>query len=100
MIHDMRSDLGATTIPFLIGELGDFIVRDPKRPYRLEVNLALFNVTAAVPKTGWIDADGLDHVGDQVHFDRRSLSELGRRYAHAMMQLHTSEVADPPSDVR
>ncbi|MCH7847582.1 MAG: sialate O-acetylesterase [Planctomycetes bacterium] len=100
MIHDMRTDLGAPAIPFLIGELGEFLVRDPNRPYAFQINRALFNVAAVVPNTGWIDAHGLDHVGDQVHFDRRSLNELGRRYAHAMMQLYASEVAVPSSDVR
>ena len=100
MIEDMRSDLGTTAVPFLIGELGDFIVRNPNCPYAYQVNTALRNVAAAVPNTGWVDVDGLDHVGDQLHFDRRSLNELGRRYAHAMMQLHAAEVAAVPSDGR
>ena len=82
------------------GEIGAFTVRNPNRPYAFQINMALLNVAAAVPNTGWIDADGLDHRGDRVHFDRRSLNERGRRYAQAMMQLHTSEMADLPSDVR
>ena len=100
MIHDMRTDLGVPAIPFLIGELGEFIVRNPNRPYAFQISMALLNVAAAVPNTGWIDADGLDHRGDRVHFDRRSLNERGRRYAHAVMQLYTPEMAGFPFDVR
>lgn len=60
MIHDMRSDLGATTIPFLIGELGDFIVRDPKRPYVLKsiwhysTSLLPYRRRGGSTPTGWI----------------------------------------------
>ena len=44
-------------------------------------------LAAAVPRCAWVSSEGLNHRGDQLHFDSPSLRTLGRRYAEAFFKL-------------
>lgn len=88
MIADLRKELGAKGVPFVVGELGTFYIESPKRGSESKiVNAALQRVGDNVPNAACVSAKGLDHKGDEVHFSSEALVEFGRRYAEAMLKL-------------
>ncbi len=90
MILDIRADLNTPHLPFVVGQIGEFLYdRGPDRsPYARVVNAALADLPNKVPATGCARSSGLRDKGDQLHFDAASQRELGRRYAAAMLRLH------------
>jgi hypothetical protein len=89
MIQDIRAELGSPRLPFVVGQLGEFIYARENNNLteaRL-VNDTLARIPARVPHTGCASSAGLTHKGDQVHFDTASQRELGRRYAVEMARL-------------
>lgn len=90
MIADLRTDLGAPNLPFVVGELGQFVIhRTNGKPVPLAkvVDAALKDLPNHVPMTGCVSSKGLKDKGDQLHFDSPSQREFGRRYAEAMWKL-------------
>jgi hypothetical protein len=85
LIHMLRAELGVPDVPFVCGTLGDFVVAG--NPWARTVNQAMKRVSQRVEHTACVDATGLAHKGDELHFDAASARELGRRYARAMAQL-------------
>lgn len=86
LIARFRSELNAPNVPFLVGQLGQF----PERPWddaKRLVDSAHRSLPSKVPSTAFVSSDGLNHKGDQVHFDSVALRELGRRYAKAYLDL-------------
>jgi len=95
MIRDIRADLGTPNLPFVVGQIGEFLYgRGPDHsPYARVVNTALAELPEKVPATGCAPSRGLKHKGDQLHFDAASQRELGRRYAAEMLRLQTGKRA-------
>ncbi len=94
MIADLRADLGAGEVPFVAGKLGEFLspqTRDGKPSFWPVVNEQLASLPARVPNSAVVESTGLQHKGDQVHFDTPSLREFGKRYAAAMQGLQQSK---------
>jgi hypothetical protein len=93
MIRDIRTDLGAPDLPFVVGQIGEFLYdRGPEHsPYARVVNRALAALPEKVPATACAPSKGLKDKGDQLHFDAVSQRELGRRYATAMLQLQAAQ---------
>jgi hypothetical protein len=91
MIQDIRADLGAPNLPFVVGQIGEFLYdRGPDHsPYARVVNAALAELPQKVPATGCALAKGLKDKGDQLHFDAASQREFGRRYATEMLRLQS-----------
>ena len=89
MIGDLRADLGSPRLPFVAGQIGQFLYsrRVQQTPYAKAVNDALEQIPSDVPFTACVDSVGLTHVGDEVHFDGTSQRELGKRFAAAMQKL-------------
>ncbi len=80
LIAQLRSDLNAPDVPFLIGELGHFPDRgwtDREAP----VNVAHREIAKSVPNCAWVSSEGLEAGPDGTHFDAESFREFGRRYA-------------------
>ncbi|QDS95325.1 Carbohydrate acetyl esterase/feruloyl esterase precursor [Roseimaritima multifibrata] len=90
LIGRFRETFQNPRLPFLIGQLGKFEER-PWTEGRIQVDTAQQNVTRLVPRTAFVPADGLNHKGDQVHFDSPSLREFGYRYAAAMKWIESLE---------
>ncbi|MHA3772411.1 sialate O-acetylesterase [Verrucomicrobiota bacterium sgz303538] len=86
MFQDLRTDLGAPSLPIVVGELGRFHIERTGKPAQM-VNDALHNVTQSVPAVAIASSDGLKDGGDKLHFDADSQREFGRRYAAAMLKL-------------
>jgi hypothetical protein len=87
MIADLRAELNAPDGPFVAGELGVFLTEASTRPGLATVKQALKDLPASVKNTATASADGLEHKGDKVHFDRAGLKKFGQRYAEAMQKL-------------
>ena len=89
MISDIRADLDAPNLPFVVGQIGEFLYgRGPEHsPYARVVNEALAKLPESVPVTGCAKSKGLKDKGDQLHFDAAAQRELGRRYADEMNRL-------------
>ena len=86
MIADLRAELGAPNLPFVVGELGHFL--DPEIfPQAKMVNAALHNVVSKVRMTALASAEGLKDKGDRSHFAADAQRELGKRYAKGMQSL-------------
>jgi hypothetical protein len=92
MITDLRADLAAPGLPFVAGQIGEFLYDRPRTTpaYPQVVNDALAKLPEKVPATGCALSKGLKDKGDQLHFDAASQRELGRRYAVEMMRLEAN----------
>ena len=99
MIQDIRADLGSPDLPFVVGQIGEFLYdRGPDHsPYARVVNAALAGLPGKVPATACAFSKDLKHKGDVLHFDAASQREFGRRYAAEMMRLRS---AQPKPDAR
>ena len=86
LITRLRTELGDPSLPFVIGQLGQF----PRRGWsaaQVRVDSAQRAVAATTPGVAFVSSDGLHHRGDSLHFDSASARELGRRYAVAYRAL-------------
>jgi hypothetical protein len=77
LIADLRTDLSAPAVPFLVGTLAD----TAKGAGVATINQALRTVPDRVKQTGCVLAEGLTMSRDKIHFDAESYRQLGRRYA-------------------
>src|ERR1035437_7729706 len=93
MIQDIRADLGAPELPFVVGQIGEFLYdRGPGHAaYTRVVNAALAALPERVPATACAPSRGLKDKGDVLHFDAASQREFGRRYAAAMLRLQSAQ---------
>jgi hypothetical protein len=91
MIGDIRTELASPRVPFVVGELGEFLYdRGPdKTPYAKNLNAGLAKIPPAVPFTALVSSHGLTANADHLHFDAASQREFGRRYAEAISQLES-----------
>jgi hypothetical protein len=90
MVKDLRAELGAGDVPFVAGELGDFLAKQGKDgapSFWPVVNEQIAELPKLVPNAAVAKSSGLKHKGDGVHFDTPSLREFGKRYAEAMKKL-------------
>jgi hypothetical protein len=92
MIRDIRTDLACPDLPFVVGQIGEFLYdRGPEHsPYARVVNAALAALPSKVPATACAPSKGLKHKGDQLHFDAASQRKFGRRYAAEMLRLQSA----------
>jgi len=92
MIQDIRADLGAPDLPFVVGQIGEFLYdRSPDHvAYPRVVNAALAALPERVPATGCAPSKDLKDKGDVLHFDAASQRELGRRYAAEMLRVQAA----------
>lgn len=91
ILHAFRRDLQIPEVPFLLGELGEFlsdcVLNDLLKNYP-QVNEQLHAVAAANPYTACVSAKGLTANADQLHFNSASLHAFGLRYFEAFEKLY------------
>lgn len=89
MIRELRKDLQMPELPFVAGELGEFLYNRAldNVPEAKTVNSALARVAQELSHVVVVSSAGLGHKGDQLHFDTAAQRELGRRYAAAILSL-------------
>lgn len=86
LIQRMRTDLNAPETPFVIGQIGRF----PARPWNANhetVNAAHQAVAKKVKNVRFVPAEGLESIGDHLHFDTPSLRIFAQRYAEAYLEM-------------
>lgn len=87
----LRRDAGLEDVPVVVGELGRFLAVTKRWEGLPEnfgtVNAALHAVADADPKIGIVSSEGLTCKDDEIHFNSKSLRELGRRYAAELLRL-------------
>lgn len=81
MITTLRTELHAENVPFIAGELGEFLATHATCIYYTQINDAQKQQTQTLPKCGFASAKDLKDHGDGIHFNSASLREFGRRYA-------------------
>lgn len=81
LVKTLRKDLKAPDVPFVAGQLGEFLTR------RQGVNDAIRRAMLQVRHAACVDSARLGHKGDKVHFSAAAARELGRRYARAIVPL-------------
>lgn len=89
MITDLRADLGQPELPFVIGQLGEFVTKD-RNPFVDELRKSINRVPSAIKNVDVISSSGLEPVkstSDKLYFDAESQEKLGKRYAAAMRKL-------------
>lgn len=89
LIETLRADLGMPDVAFVVATLADYFIEN--QPKGKIVNAALKHIPQRVKYTACVDASGLEHKGDHVHFNSNALRELGRRYAEAMLRVQHVE---------
>lgn len=77
VIQNFRRDLDCSKVPFILGGLGDFLNPEWNVP---AYNQMIRQVASEFDNCGFVSAQGLNHRGDDLHFDTPSQHELGRRY--------------------
>lgn len=103
MVRDLRTELKSGDVPFVAGELGQFLQReskDGKPSYWPLVNEQINSLPKLVSHTAVASSKDLKHKGDVVHFDSPSLREFGKRYAAAMQALDTAASQSTSHDLR
>ena len=81
-VNDIKTDLGADDVPFLVGGLGDFLANynENLKMYYKRVNEQLENVAVKTDMSGFVSAKSLESNPDNLHFCAKSLREFGNRY--------------------
>ena len=90
MVKTLKEQLGAPSLPFILGELGAYLSERPDFPHYRTVNAELRKIPDALPHSAFVSAEGLNDKGDSLHYDARSLRILGQRYADAYLGLQSN----------
>lgn len=86
VVRDLREALGRPDLPFVAGQLGDFLPAQ-KFPSAEAVHAAIATLPSLVERARVVSADGLTDKGDRLHFSATASRELGSRFARAMIEL-------------
>ncbi len=89
LVASFRKDLNQPDLPFVCGELGEFLYTRSKSPFAKLVNEQIRRVPQLVPRSAVALSKDLKDKGDQLHFDSDSLKELGKRYHEALLTIET-----------
>lgn len=86
VIANLRRDLAAPDVPFLIGQMGRFAEK-PWTVHRTRVDSIHQLVARTTVRATFVRTDGLRHRGDTTHYDTPSVREIGHRYARAFLTM-------------
>lgn len=81
LIHLLREVVKNPSLPFVAGELGQY------REQYHNINRELARLPESVAHTAIATSEGLTDKGDQTHFDSKSATEYGKRFAKKMNDL-------------
>lgn len=94
MVRDLRVELESPHVPFVAGKLGEFLKEtraDGTKSLWRTVNAQIEQLPQLVEHAAVVESTGLQHKGDDVHFDSASLRTFGRRYAEAWRKLQSAK---------
>ncbi|MEO7444451.1 MAG: sialate O-acetylesterase [Ferruginibacter sp.] len=81
LIKLIREKANNPSLPFVAGELGQY-----RESYQ-KINMELARLPQSVAYTAIATSEGLTDRGDQTHFDSKSATEYGKRFAKKMKAL-------------
>ena len=87
MIGDLRADVKEPRLPFIVGEIGQFVARKSSFTFVGIINQHLQAIPSQVKRTACVSASGLTDGGDSLHFSEAASHEQGRRYEKAYQQI-------------
>jgi hypothetical protein len=94
LIQRVRTLAGNPDVPFVAGEFGRFKIKSNKKQYSdikpspAEVVMQSTKAVVTSDKNAaFVKSNGLDHRGDNTHFNSKSYRIFGKRYAKAMLKL-------------
>lgn len=82
LVKDLRQDLNAKNVPFIIGQLSQW---SPWNEGRKNVDAAQQAVAKELPPAAFVCSEGLTSNSDKVHFNSESLKIFGDRYYDAFL---------------
>ena len=85
LVANLRRDLDAPNVPFIVGGLGPYLAEGS--PETVVLTKTLEDAARVIPNAGFVSANGLTHNGDGVHFSAGSARELGHRYAQKYLEM-------------
>jgi hypothetical protein len=86
LIARFRVATEAPTVPFIVGQMGRFGGK-PWTPEHGLVDQVHQTLPNQVLHTAFVSSEGLQHKGDQIHFDAASYREFGKRYAEVYLKM-------------
>lgn len=94
IIAGFRNEPVLKDLPFVVGELGEYL-KDYAIPERMEcfrqVNEKIYKVATTTEKMAFVSSKGLTDNGDNLHFNAKSLRELGVRYYEAFKTIEEKD---------
>ncbi len=95
VVESFRKDLNSENLPFIVGQLGEFMKDNHDFKYSHIVNEALRKACHQFPRMGFVSSEGLidEDRNDKLHFGMKSLNEYGRRYAEKFVQCYMATVS-------
>ncbi len=91
MLSALKRDLNLYDVPFLLGGQAEFLKDCPDFPFGKkyeQLNLQTQKVVKQMPMTAYVSVEGLTSNEDFMHYNSKSLYELGLRYFQAYEQTH------------
>ena len=85
MMNNFKQDLEIDDVPIVLGEISWF--KPQASPYNRIINEQIREIAREYPNTALVIEKGLSCKSDYVHYDSKSATELGRRYAQAFLNL-------------
>lgn len=85
-IASLLVDINQTSIPIIIGELGEFLLKYENCAYSPVINNQLKSLSLDDKYYAFVSAKDLTDNGDRLHFNSKSLREFGIRYANKWME--------------
>lgn len=86
LMQQFRTIFNNPKLPIVIGQLGYNESRQ-KREGNQKVSQILRDYTLNTEYAGYVSSDGLTFNEDDIHFDRKSQLEFGRRYAEVYLKV-------------
>ena len=93
IMQAFREELNLPDVPWIIGELGDYLANITLEQYEwlrknyLKINEQLMQIAQNDPLVGFASAKGLEPNPDNLHINSKSLREFGLRYYEEFRKL-------------
>ncbi len=86
-----KSSVNDNNLPIIMGELGSFAQPEEKVVYFEKVNEIVRTIAAENNNLYYVSSEGLNHKGDNLHFNSEAQRELGKRYAQKMLEVQSNK---------
>jgi hypothetical protein len=80
----MRAEVGQKKLPIIMGELGYF--SKTVHEQFMKINGVMHQYATKDKRSAVVETKGLDHKGDNLHFNSEGQRELGKRYATVFVE--------------